>query len=331
MEKEMTVSVIIPVYNVEKYLCECIDSVLSQTYPFFEIILVNDGSTDSSGAICDSYAQKDKRITVVNIKNSGPSIARNEGLSCAKGDFVYFLDSDDFIKKNALEELVNTAEQNRADLVFFDAVSFADDGSDVRQGYRIKRKYEPANGMKILTELYDSGDYHCSVVLLFLRKNLIDDNRLKFLETAFCSEDMLFSYKAFCSAEKAVQCNKTLYHRRCRPDSIVTSKKSKGHFRSCCYVYEDIKNYSKKSGIQSLYIAKAFVVRCAYNALNTYNKLNSDDKKKCKKEYISVKKDILSENAFDDIALKARCYGVGFWFFCKVLQKIKNMLRKGKQ
>lgn len=320
MENSVKVSVVIPVYNVEKYLRECVDSVLKQTYSSYEIILVDDGSTDSSGVICDTYAQKDKRITAIHIKNGGPSVARNEGLKLARGEFVCFLDSDDYIESEAFEKLVDIVERSFADLVFFDAISFADDGSVVKQGYLINSKYEPSSGCEILTELYDNGDYHCSVVLLFVRKSLMEKSQIKFLETAFCSEDLLFSYKVFCSAQKVVQCEKTLYHRRYRPNSIVTSKKSERYFSSCCYVYNDIKNYSKERGLDNSYIAKEFIVRCAFNCFNIYEKLSKNDKKENKKKIKAISDDILKNNAFGNKALQMRCYGKIFWVIYKLVE-----------
>ncbi len=102
-----TISVIIPVYKAEKYLARCIDSVLGQSFQDIEIILVDDGSPDACPAICDSYADKDDRIKVIHKQNQGVSVARNTGLDCAKGEFVFFCDSDDMIPKNALEDLYN--------------------------------------------------------------------------------------------------------------------------------------------------------------------------------------------------------------------------------
>ena len=94
------VSVIIPVYNVEKYLRECLDSVVNQTLKDIQIILIDDGSTDSSLGICKEYAQKDNRIKIIEQKNQGAGAARNRGMSEAKGDYLYFLDSDDFLELN---------------------------------------------------------------------------------------------------------------------------------------------------------------------------------------------------------------------------------------
>ncbi len=329
MENQALISVIIPVYNVEEYLSECIDSVLNQTYENYEIILVNDGSTDSSGEICDEYVEKDERITVIHQKNGGPSITRNTGLENANGKYIYFLDSDDYIENNSLELLVNTAESNNADLVFFDAHSFADDGSEIKQGYVIKGNYESKSGYDILTELHNNKDYHCSVVLLFIKCSLLNDNKIRFLESAYCSEDMLFTYKVFCSSQRTAQCKNTLYHRRYRSCSIVTSTKSQRHFRSCRDVYKEIRDFSKKIGKTGDYMATEYTVRCAFNALDTYKKIPKEEQTMCKKEYTSLKKDILSHSAFGNTALKMRCYGKVFWLIYKIFEKTVGRLLKG--
>lgn len=112
-----TVSVIIPIYNVEKYLRACVDSVIGQTYGDLQIILVNDGSTDSCSLICDEYAAKDKRIRVVHKKNGGLSDARNAGLPLAEGEFILYLDSDDYLVPDAVEALVKMQAESGADIV----------------------------------------------------------------------------------------------------------------------------------------------------------------------------------------------------------------------
>ena len=331
MENQALISVIIPVYNVENYLRECVDSVLSQTYQNFEIILVDDGSTDSSGKICDEYASNDERICVIHQKNNGPSKTRNTGLDNATGKYIYFLDSDDYVESNTLELLISTAESNNADLVFFDARSFTDDGSEVKQGYIVKETYKPKSGYEILTELHNNKDYHCSVVLLFINRSLLNDNKIRFLESAYCSEDMLFTYKMFCASSKTAQCKNTLYHRRYRSGSIVTSKKSQRHFQSCRNVYEEIRDYSERIGKTGDYMATEYTVRCAFNALDTYRKIHKDEQKSCKSEYKTLKKDILLHSAFGNTALKMRCYGKTFWFIYKIFEKTAGKLLKGKK
>ena len=111
------VSVMIPVYKVEKFICRCIDSGIGQTYKNLEIILVDDGSPDRCGEICDDYAKKDKRIRVIHQKNQGVSAARNAGLEIAAGQWLYFLDSDDYISSHAIEKMVSTAEDGNYDIV----------------------------------------------------------------------------------------------------------------------------------------------------------------------------------------------------------------------
>ncbi len=112
------ISVIVPVYNVEKYLRECIDSILSQTYSSFELILVDDGSGDSSSAICDEYAAIDKRIKVIHKENGGLSSARNAGLAKASGKYICFIDSDDFVTEDYLDKLYNTLIVSGSDVAF---------------------------------------------------------------------------------------------------------------------------------------------------------------------------------------------------------------------
>ena len=121
------ISVIVPVYNVEKWLNMCIDSILAQSYKNLEIILVNDGSTDKSKDICDSYSKKDNRVRVLNIKNSGQSVARNIGLKEAKGDYILFIDSDDYISDKAIiEKFINILDSNNYDFIYTSYCRFED-------------------------------------------------------------------------------------------------------------------------------------------------------------------------------------------------------------
>lgn len=121
------ISVIVPIYKAENYLRKCVDSILNQTYKNLEIILVDDGSPDGSGAICDEYAKKDKRVVVIHKKNAGVSAARNSGLDIAKGDYVAFVDSDDYVDEKMYEALVGAFEKTKADLVICDHYSVCGD------------------------------------------------------------------------------------------------------------------------------------------------------------------------------------------------------------
>ena len=116
----MKVSVIVPVYNVEKYLRSCVNSILNQTLNDIEVILVDDGSPDASGVICDELAKADERVKVIHKKNAGVGAARNDGLSLAQGEWVIFGDSDDWFETDALEQLVSEGEKTKADVIFGD-------------------------------------------------------------------------------------------------------------------------------------------------------------------------------------------------------------------
>lgn len=126
MEKIKKISIIIPVYNVEKYLKTCLDSVINQTYQNLEIILVDDGSTDNSGKICEEYKRADSRIIVIHKKNEGLSMARNNGLDIASGEYISFIDSDDYISKNMMETLYNRLLKTQSDMAVC-SIQYVDD------------------------------------------------------------------------------------------------------------------------------------------------------------------------------------------------------------
>ena len=328
MKTNPVVSVIIPVYNVEKYLEECIDSVLNQTYKDIEIILVDDGSTDSSGDICDRYAENNKNICVIHQKNGGLSAARNAGLGEACGEYVYFLDSDDYISSDAIEKLISIAKNDNSDVVFFDAHSFLDNSDkEIKQNYRRKKQYVSSEGLVIFAQLQKNNEFHSAVPLLFLRREFLKINNFRVCSGIYY-EDMIFTFEVLCSAEVVSQCKEALYYRRYRSDSIMTSKKNKKYFESVAKVYRTLLEFSKKNNILEEASVKKYICRNAFNVFNNYKKLSSEDKRACKKELIAVKKDILKNNAYGDTALKMKCYSDILWFLYKVFEKTIGKLKR---
>lgn len=188
----MTVSIIVPVYNVAKYLAECIQSVLDQTFQSWELILVNDGSKDCSGAICDDYATKDDRIRVIHKSNTGVSDTRNVGLSTARGKYVMFLDADDYwYDHGALEVLVSTAQKHRADIVRGEYKAVNQDGTLLFERPIIKSK------IQLTDKLLSSGLFYTKIldgenflVLSLIERTAIGDLRLN--EQRAFLEDMEF-------------------------------------------------------------------------------------------------------------------------------------------
>lgn len=322
MENLPLISVIIPVYNVEKYLEECVNSVLAQTYKNIEIILVDDGSTDSSGKLCDNFSEKHSNIQVFHKENGGQSTARNMGLEYAKGKYIYFLDSDDIIVPVALEKLCDVAEADCSDVVFFDAESFIDEKPDeeMKQTYLRTHKYPVQNGIKAFEQMQELNEYHCVVWGMLLRKEFLLENVIKFIPGIYY-EDMAYTYELLCRAGTVSQCPEVLYKRRYRPNSTMTSKKSKKYFDSSVAVYEYIRDFSVAYRLIEFDFAKKYVARNAFNVFNNYQLLNKQDKKLCKDKFLNVKKDILRDNAYSNTALKMKCYSNLLWIGYKVFEK----------
>lgn len=331
MENQALVSVIIPVYNVEKYLRECVDSVIGQTYKNLEIILVNDGSTDSSGKICDEYVDKDERVTVIHQKNGGLSQARNRGLEESTGEYVYFLDSDDYIAENSFEILLEIAEKYGSDIVFFDAKSFADTNDFiVKQNYIRKNTYTTDTGYNVFSVITENREYHSAVPLLFFNKSFLAESKITFVPDILY-EDMIFTYQIFCTASVVSQCSKALYFRRYRKNSITSSSKNKKNLLSYIAVYRNNVEFTKNLNQENLSAAYDYLSRCAFNVFNIYENLNTKDKKTCKKELFNFKESVLENNAFGSTALKMRCFGKVFWFIYKIYEKTVGRLMKGKK
>lgn len=322
MEKRELVSVVIPVYNVEAYLTECIDSVLAQTYPDMEIILVDDGSTDASGKLCDRYGEQNSHIMVIHQENRGLSEARNIGLNAAKGEYIYFLDSDDWILPETLELLVKKAEVDVADVVFFDAQSFEDEHPDkgIQQNYMRKHTYETDKGLTVLKQLQENKDYHSAVPLLLIRKSLLDGTGLRF-EPGILYEDMIFTYALFCKAGRVAHVNQPFYQRRYRSNSIMTVKKTGKNYTSAKQVYLKVKDISESENLTRQAVAQTYITRCAFNAMNYYIALSRKEQHLYREDYQSLKKHILQNHAYGNKALHYRCYGRIPWAAYKIYEK----------
>lgn len=211
------ISVVIPVYNVEKYLSECLDSVVNQTYKNLQIILVDDGSTDFSGKICDVYAEKDNRITVVHQKNAGAGAAKNTGLELIDGDYFSIIDSDDYIELDMYEKMVNSLEKYNADIVqcLFRNV-FVNDSFDRK--YKIKGNYPKVlTSKRFLKEYLYDWKYAIFANKVF-KSSLLKDIRFPVGRKI---DDEFFTYKLVCNAKKVVNIDNILYNYRMRKTSVM--------------------------------------------------------------------------------------------------------------
>ncbi len=206
------ISVIVPVYNVEKYLPRCIESILRQTYPYFELILVNDGSPDKSGKICDKYAKKDERIKVIHKENGGVSSARNAGLDCACGEYISFIDSDDWIREDYLEKLLAPMLQYDVQMVF--------GGMESRDIERVPLKTKMEEelidihmwGVKKLREFFFKKDTLSGPVCKLFLKSCLNENGLRFNERIALNEDAIFLLEYWSMVNKIYIINDCLYY-----------------------------------------------------------------------------------------------------------------------
>lgn len=217
------VSIIVPVYNAEKFLRRSIESVLAQTYGKFELLLVNDGSTDSSNDICESYAARDSRIIVTRQINSGPAAARNNGVRRSTGEYVFFLDADDYIKPDALELLVSAYDRHQPDLVMCNFGKQVDAGGINGQRVSFTPENQPFEGKEKL--LYSSDlaafvrhflKYPSNHLISYCWARLYKASTLKTHaissnEEMRLFEDFVLNLDYISSAEKAVFLNEPLY------------------------------------------------------------------------------------------------------------------------
>ena len=218
----MKISIIIPIYKVEAYLCECVDSVLAQTYKDIEIILVDDGSPDRCPTICDEYGQKDTRVKIIHKQNGGLSDARNFGFKECTGEYVVFLDADDWwIGKNTLEKVVTFLVQN-PDILFFDRVTYCDNGQVI---YPKGMSLSNING-KPLTEavemLLNNSKFIVSACNKFVKTSLLKENGIEFQKGLVC-EDIDWTFQILEHAKSLYGYDKPFYGYRKRSGSITAT------------------------------------------------------------------------------------------------------------
>ena len=217
------ITIIVPVYNIEKYLGYCVDSILSQSYPYFELLLIDDGSKDKSPAICDEYAAKDQRVKVIHKENGGVSAARNSGLDIATGDYICFVDSDDYVHSEMLQTLVEVAQREKCDFV-----TALEENVYKIELYRTQESQSKSERQGISQGELMEGVFHSQGEekllyyhihsKLYSRKCIGD---IRFDKTISLSEDLLFNFQVFCNMKKGAVVRQPLYYRTVlRADSL---------------------------------------------------------------------------------------------------------------
>lgn len=219
------ISFIIPVYNVEPYLRKCLDSLLAQDYDDWEALIIEDGSTDHSGAICDEYAARDSRLRVYHKTNEGVSSARNFGLDNARGEWIWFVDSDDWISKNALSRLSETIHDVSCDTIFFGIEYYDEKNNLIGQEDRSSAVNLPKD--KTIME----GDYPPQNYLL--KREIVESNRLRFTPGTPTGEDLEFQYKYLMLCDRPVAIEHRLYRCLRREGSAMRNPKTLENIAKC--------------------------------------------------------------------------------------------------
>ncbi len=243
MNKKPLVSVIIPVYNTAAYLREAIDSVLAQTFQDFEVILIDDGSTDGSSEIMSEYSD---RVNIITKRNAGQAAARNDGFDVAVGRYIYFMDSDDKIAPETLEVCVTACERDDLDFCFFDGQTF---GEISWFGYERSAGYEAVRrGPQVLLSMLKENKYRCSVCMCLYRRTFLLRHDIHFYP-GIIHEDELFSAKAYFRAKKVKGIPQILYYRRMRESSTMTARYTEKHVDGYLTVARELRKYETYTSI----------------------------------------------------------------------------------
>lgn len=336
------ISVIVPVYNVEKYLKDCIESILKQTFSNFELILLDDGSTDKSGMICDQYI-KDSRVKVIHKKNEGVSATRNRGIEEANGEFITFIDSDDCIDENMLEIMLEYQKKDNADLVQCNLINFTDD-----------KCFFPYKNVK--THLYNSDDEELKRSIISInysnincngkygpirciggklyRTSIIKNNNIKFDEKIYILEDGIFNFEFYEKATTVMILSDALYKYRQIPSS-TTYRYNKDQLEQ----NKLISNYFKDKNIDEKYTLvnylNCFELLSTYlNREYKYKKMSMSNYKKTLKEILKQElyKETISNLQYSDLNfrenIKLFCLKNNFYILLYIFTFLRNIKTK---
>lgn len=290
-------SIIIPVFNIGKYLSNCLESILNQDFKDLEIICVNDGSTDNSLEVLQGFKAKDERVIIIDKVNEGSGVARNTALAIAKGEYVFFVDGDDWLEKNSLEKMLTEADKLNTDILIFGGVSCYEQGSKFKKqsgGYsadKLPKKYFD----KIFSAEYIKQDifkFPSTAWTKLYRREFLLKNDIKF-QLIKVGQDQLPFFHSMITAERIALLPKNLYcYRKNRKGAVTAVKKKKN--LSPIYVFYGIEDILKKLGKVDEY-KNIFVKKYFSKATSWLGKFQDDLKNEYFDEYIKLLNHIQSE------------------------------------
>lgn len=310
------ISLIVPIYNVEPYLRKCLDSILNQDCGDWEALLIDDGSTDDSGRICDEYAQKDNRFRVFHKENGGVSSARNVGLNNAKGDWIWFVDGDDWIERNSVSVLSKTTESVNCDIVIF-GINYCDEslnivGSERRSLSIDKSKDETIDGYDFPPQNY------------IVRRSVIENNNIRFSEGVAMGEDLEFQYKCLMICRKPITIPEILYCYLRRQGSATKNEKSRENAaNSSTVILRNLVNFIVENNIAESLWLSARMNRVFKNTLSSHaliSRYDNDTKNALREARKNLY--IHGHNDFVDAAVRIGCFNMRFYAWYIKLRKL---------
>lgn len=322
------ISIIVPIYNVDKYLKQCLESIKNQSYTNFEVIMVNDGSTDNSGKICEEYT-KDSRFILINQKNQGLSEARNTGLKNISGEYILFVDSDDWIESNCLAEGIFEIRRNSSDVIFFPYIKEKELSQEKVKLFDKEQIFDKENIKKIILRrlfglLNEEFKFPLKLENLntawgkFYKKEIIKE---EFIDTKLIgTEDCIFNIYNLINADKISYIEKTYYHYRKTNTGSLTKNYKRNLFCQWNYLYKLMENFISKNKLEINYkealnnriILNIFALALNILQSNLSLKKQSLELKKLLNE--KIYKEAFKDFSFEFLPLTWKI----FYFLCKI-------------
>lgn len=296
MTNKDLVSIIVPVYNAEKSLKACVESILKQTYKNIEVILINDGSEDNSGYICEEYTRNDERVKVIHQSNSGPSSARNTGINNARGKYIQFVDSDDSIEHNMTERLVQQIENDKSQIVIcgYNIVQNSNgDEQIIKRNPKIYGIHHKSDFLKKFGRLYFNGFINSPWNKLY-NVEIIRKFNIRFPEDINIGEDLLFNLDYIKYCDKISIINESLYNYVNLHYSSLTKSYKESYFKTQKFLHQKVNEFLKDYNIYNdenkIFVEQVYsyrIIECIENLFHNNSELSFKYKKSEIEEIIS--------------------------------------------
>lgn len=322
---ELKVSIVIPCYNVDKYIEECLNSVLNQTYSNLEVVVIDDGSNDGTRRILEEYQNRYRNIKLLIQKNKGMGSARNAGVRVCSGDYLLFVDADDYIQNDTIETLVNAVSGKEIEIAYYGIKSFLDDETEEKKLFEytpLNDFYRIISGKEYVTLCINNDCYYVSIWQRFISTEFLKSINLSFRESILY-EDNAYSLKLDLSANRVISLPEKMYFRRVRSNSIMTSKICEKNIESnqiniedCYGIYNNFNLNSEERVLVLKFIKERIYSQIEFLIL-------SEDRKCIKKFSVKLRDLLRSNHNLVDCKI---IYSIFHAYAKKLKMKFNNLL-----